>query len=112
MNLMQYLQAHQHAYLALYVYVEFLIYWSDSLIFYNLYKDYGKIYFLERKKNILISNIHYNNVVILFLKRFFKPVKIIIVERTPIEELEIFFGSIDLIKKKIIVSLKILGIIS
>ncbi len=56
----------------------------------------------ERKKNILISNIHYNNVVILFLKRFFKPVKIIIVERTPIEELDIFFGSIDLIKKKII----------
>jgi len=56
----------------------------------------------KNKKNILITNIHYNNVVILFLKKFFKSVKIILVERTPIEELKIYFDFKDFIKKKII----------
>jgi len=56
----------------------------------------------KNKKNILISNIHYNNTIILLLKRFFKPIKIIIVERTPIEELNIYFNLIDFIKKNVL----------
>ena len=57
---------------------------------------------VKDKKNILISNIHYNNVVILFLKKFLKSIKIVLVERTPIEELKIYFNLKDFIKKQII----------
>ena len=52
------------------------------------------------KKNIFISNIYYSNILsILFLSNL--NMKIILIERTPFQELSIFFSSIDLIKKKI-----------
>ena len=60
---------------------------------------------LKRSVNtqkILISNIHYTNVLsLVFLSRI-KGLKIIVSERTAIKELDIYFGAIDFIKKKII----------
>jgi len=60
---------------------------------------------LKRSVNtqkILISNIHYTNVLsLVFLSRI-KGLKIIVSERTAIKELDIYFGAFDFIKKKII----------
>jgi glycosyltransferase involved in cell wall biosynthesis len=53
------------------------------------------------KKNIFISNIHYSNILsLLFLRGL--SLKIIIIERTPFQELQIYYGLKDLIKKMII----------
>ena len=54
------------------------------------------------KKNIFISNIHYTNVLSLIFLRSLNNLKIILVERTPLMELSIYFGFIDFIKKNII----------
>ena len=54
------------------------------------------------KKNILISNIHYNNVILTHIVKKISNIKIILVERTPIEELDIYFSFKDFIKKKIL----------
>ena len=55
----------------------------------------------SKTKNIFLSNIHYTNILsILFLKSL--NLKIIIVERTPFEELFIYYGFFDFIKKQII----------
>jgi len=54
------------------------------------------------KKNIFISNIHYTNVLSLIFLRNLDNLKIILVERTPLMELSIYFGFIDFIKKNII----------
>ena len=52
------------------------------------------------KKNIFISNIYYSNILsILFLSNL--NMKMILIERTPFQELSIFFSLIDSIKKKI-----------
>jgi len=51
------------------------------------------------KKNIFISNIYYSNILSILFLRTLK-MKIILIERTPFQELSIFFGLIDLIKKK------------
>ena len=52
-------------------------------------------------KNIFLSNIYYSNILsILFLKSL--NMKIIIVERTPFQELYIYYGLIDFLKKQII----------
>ena len=52
------------------------------------------------KKNIFISNIYYSNILsILFLRNL--NMKMVLIERTPFQELSIFFSLIDLIKKKI-----------
>lgn len=53
-------------------------------------------------KNILVSNIHYSNVIIVLISFLLKPLKIILVERTPIEELDIYFDLKDFLKKKIL----------
>ena len=53
-------------------------------------------------KNILISNIHYNNIILTLLAKKIDDLKIILVERTPLEELNIFFSFKDFLKKKII----------
>ena len=51
-------------------------------------------------KNIFISNIYYSNILsIIFLRKL--KMKLIIIERTPLQELSIFFGFNDLIKKTI-----------
>lgn len=55
-----------------------------------------------QNKNILISNIHYNNVVSIALFRRIKYLKIILVERTPLEELDIFFSITSFIKNKLL----------
>ena len=52
-------------------------------------------------KNIFFSNIHFTNILsLIFLKSL--NTKIAIVERTPLEELSIYYNLKDLIKKKII----------
>jgi len=56
----------------------------------------------EKEEKILISNIHYTNVLSLLFFRKIKNLKIIVNERTAIKELDIYFGTIDFIKKKII----------
>ena len=53
------------------------------------------------KKNIFVSNIHYSNILSLLFLRSLN-LKIIIIERTPFQELQIFYGLKDLIKKIII----------
>ena len=57
---------------------------------------------------ILISNIHYTNVLSLLFFSKIKELKIIVTERTAIKELDIYFGLIDFLKKKIIKSLIII----
>lgn len=58
--------------------------------------------FRENHKNILISNIHYNNVILTLLAKRIEGLKIVLVERTPLEELDIYFSIKDYLKKKII----------
>ena len=54
------------------------------------------------KKNIFISNIHYANILSLIFLRNLNNLKIVLVERTPLMELSIYFGFVDLIKKNVI----------
>ena len=56
----------------------------------------------EDEEKILISNIHYTNVLSLLFFRNIKNLKIVVNERTAIKELDIYFSTIDFIKKKII----------
>ena len=83
--------------------IKFLELKHSRLIFsiFDLYKNVKKI-INEKQKNIFISNIHYNNVISLLLFRKLKNLKIIIVERTPIEDLDINFNLKEFIKNKII----------
>ena len=53
-------------------------------------------------EKILISNIHYANVLSLIFFSKIENLKIIVNERTAIKELDIYFGIFDFIKKKII----------
>ena len=55
-----------------------------------------------KKKNILISNIHYNNIILTLITKKIPNIKTILVERTPIEELDIYFTFKDYIKKKLL----------
>lgn len=55
-----------------------------------------------KKKNILVSNIHYNNVACILMLKKIKFLKIILVERTPIEELDIFFTLSSYLKNKLL----------
>lgn len=62
------------------------------------------IKFLYEKNNkiIFVSNLFYSNALLsLFLKRY-KNLKLVLTERTPLQELNIFFGIKDFIKKMII----------
>ena len=56
----------------------------------------------KKTENIFISNINYTNIFcsLLFWKN--KDLKLIGIERTPLKELEIYFNSIDMIKKFIL----------
>ncbi len=66
------------------------------------------IYILLKKiinknyKNILVSNIHYNNIFLTIIAKKISELKIILVERTPLQELNIYFSKLDYFKKKII----------
>ena len=53
-------------------------------------------------QKILVSNIHYTNVLSLLFFSKIEKLKIIVTERTAIKELNIYFGLIDFLKKKII----------
>ena len=53
------------------------------------------------KKNIFLSNIYYSNILsILFLRDL--DIKIILVERTPFQELDIYYGIINFLKKNLL----------
>ena len=56
----------------------------------------------KKREKILISNIHYTNVLSLMFLSKIKKLKIIVTERTALKELEIYFGVSDFLKKKII----------
>jgi len=56
----------------------------------------------EISKKILISNIHYTNVLSLLFFSKIKGLKIVVTERTAIKELGIYFGLLDFLKKRII----------
>ena len=66
---------------------------------------------IEKSKysqKILISNIHYTNVLSLMFLSGVKKLRIIVSERTALKELDIYFGVLDFMKKKIIKLLIIL----
>jgi len=65
---------------------------------YNLLKKL----FIKEYKNILVSNIHYNNIILTLLAKKIFGLKIVLVERTPLQELNIYFSKFDFFKKKII----------
>jgi glycosyltransferase involved in cell wall biosynthesis len=56
------------------------------------------------QKIILVSNINYTNVLSSFFIKFFYnlKIKLILVERTPLQELDIYFGLVDCLKKQLI----------
>ena len=55
-----------------------------------------------KTKNIFISNINYTNIFCSIILGKKKNIKLIGIERTPLKELEIYFGLIDFIKKFIL----------
>jgi len=59
----------------------------------------------KNKKIIFVSNINYANVLsCIFIKRL-KKIKLVLIERTPIQELQIYFNFYEILKKKIILIL-------
>ena len=77
---------------------------KSSGILISFFKIYRilKTYKCNNSKNIFLSNIHYNNIVSIFLTKLFRDIKIIVVERTPVEELKIYYNFKDFFKKNII----------
>ena len=63
----------------------------------------------NKSKNILISNINYTNIFCSLVFRYEKKLKMIGVERTPIQELYIYYDLFDFIKKKILILLLKIG---
>ncbi len=57
---------------------------------------------LQPKNTLFISNMNYANVLSIIFIKFIFLYKVIVVERTSLNELENFFGLIDYLKKKII----------
>ena len=57
---------------------------------------------LKEKEIIFVSNINYANVLSAIFLKNLTNLKLILIERTPFQELEIFFNFKDFIKKKII----------
>ena len=76
---------------------------KKKLIFsiFSIYDLLKKI-FNKKYKNILVSNIHYNNIVLTLIGKKISGLKIVLVERTPLQELSIYFSKLDYLKKKII----------
>ena len=56
----------------------------------------------QQNNAIFVSNIHYANIITILALRNYSNLKIILVERTALEELNIYFNLKDFIKKKII----------
>ena len=74
---------------------------NRKLIFsiFSIYRLLKNI-FDKRYKNILISNIHYNNIILTIIAKKIKYLKIVLVERTPLEELNIYFSKMDFFLKE------------
>ena len=62
----------------------------------------------NNKKVIFVSNINYGNVISCIFLKSLKNLKLVLIERTPIQELKIFFNLNEYFKKKIIYYLMIL----
>ena len=77
---------------------------KSSGILSSFFKVYRilKTFKCNNSKNIFLSNIHYNNIISIFLTKLFRDVKVILVERTPVEELKIYYNFKDFFKKNII----------
>ena len=86
---------------------------NNNIIFFELkssgiLNSFFKVYRILRtykskfSKNIFLSNIHYNNIISIFLTKLFKDIKVIVVERTPLEELKMYYNFKDFFKKNII----------
>ncbi len=64
-------------------------------------KHFVKKLIKSDQKNIFLSNIYYSNILSIFFLRSLK-IKIILVERTPFQELFIYYNFLDFFKKQII----------
>ena len=63
---------------------------------------------LKKEKIIFVSNINYANILsVIFLKIIykFKNLKLVLIERTPLNELRIYYDVVDFFKKKVIILL-------
>lgn len=69
--------------------------------FFKIKKLLNKLISKKYKSNIFLSNINYANVLTILFLRSLK-IKICIIERTPFQELNIYYSKIDFIKKNII----------
>lgn len=69
--------------------------------FFKIKKLLNKLISQNYKSNIFLSNIHYSNILTILFLRSLK-LKICLIERTPFQELDIYYNKIDLIKKIII----------
>ena len=57
---------------------------------------------VKKNKVIFVSNINYGNVLCSIFFRNIKEIKLVLIERTPLQELETYFTFYDFIKKRII----------
>ncbi len=74
---------------------------SKTILAMNKIKNLTQNLIHKKFKNIFISNIYYSNVLsILFLRNL--SMKIILIERTPHQELSIYYGFLDFIKKNLL----------
>ena len=69
----------------------------------GILRIYYKLRTVSKKKNIIfVSNINYANVLsVIFLKKI-NNLKLVIIERTPLQELELYTDFIDYLKKRVI----------
>ena len=70
--------------------------------YFYLNKLIKKIYDKNKSKTIFISNHHYANIITLLSVKRFKNLKIILTERTSIQQLKIYYGLLDFLKKILI----------
>ena len=73
--------------------------------FFYLNEFIKKIYQKNKSKTIFISNHHYANVITIMSLKRFKNLKIILTERTSLEQLKIYYGIFDFFKKLLILTL-------
>ena len=76
---------------------------SSRALFSMLYlREHLKRITSNKKRNILISNINYTNLLCAIFIKKKENLKLVAFERTPFQELEIYFGFVDRVKKFII----------
>ena len=88
-------------------YVKFYSF-NNKIYFFKTFFNFFKIkkiikkFCQKKEKNIFISNIHYSNVLSIFFLRKLENLKIILFERTSLNELDIFVNLLSFIKNKIV----------